>query len=378
MQQRVQLLTSIRHFIRTGKTPAPAAVNPRRWCLSVLASTLILLIIIGAVVYIIDPYQVYRRPTWYKPVFIEAYSTIPGIIRHYDYDSIIVGSSMSQNFRISDIHTLLGWKSIKLTAPSCSPAHGKLFITTANKRGSLQNVLYSFDIPSLTKSAQQVQLAEYLYDDSPWNNYLYLWNQRVLCNGIPKIMKALCGRKRYVMKQDEDRMWSWDMEDGRQQYGAKIVTTTENERGRAIRGETLGSTDLAHMRENLEFNLLSLIRAHSQIRFVVFFPPYSIQAWHNIKASGNLDAYLQFRREACELLQAYPNVNIFDFQADHRIICDFENYKDGTHYSPAISRLIIERIADGDNQVEAEDIITNNLLLRQLLQAYETEGPLVP
>jgi len=366
---------------RRSDTTRPAAtIAPHRWCRAVLVTTLALLFLIGALVYVVDPFQVYRRPTLYKPVFIEAYSSIPGIIRNYDYDSIVVGSSMSQNFRISDIEALLGWKSVKLTPPGCRPATAKLFMTAACDRKQIRNVLYSLDIPSYTKGidTHHTTLPTYLYDDSPWNDYLYLWNQTVISEGIVKVFKALSGRKRYRLKQNEDRMWSWDVEDGYRQYGATIVAKKERTRGKALGGDTLDSTMPAEMRESLELNQLNLIREHPRVSFIVFFPPYSIQAWHNVKTSGNLDVYLQFKRDACELLLACPNVRVFDFQTNRDIICNFDNYKDGTHFSPAISHLILERIANEEDRIQPESIATNERHLRQLIQTYEDAGPLVP
>lgn len=380
MRYPMQFLIDRWRSRRSDKTRPFATVDPRRWFLVVFVVTLLILIFIGALVYVIDPFQVYRRPTLYKPVFIEAYSSIPGIIRNYDYDSIVVGSSMSQNFRISDIRTLLGWKSIKLTPPGCRPATAKVFMTAAFNRKRIKNVLYSLDIPSYTKGidTHHTPLPKYLYDESPWNDYLYLWNQTVISEGIVKVFKAVSGRKRYRLKQNEDQMWSWDVADGYRQYGAETVARKERTRGKALGGDTLDRSMPAEMRESLVVNQLNLIREHPQVSFVVFFPPYSIQAWYNARASGNLDVFLQFKRNACELLLACPNVRIFDFQSDRDIICNFDNYKDGTHFSPAISRLILERIANDEDRVQPGSMAANERRLRQLIQTYEDAGPLVP
>jgi hypothetical protein len=365
---------------RSKTTARAAVVAPRRWFVAVIVSSLSLLAGIGLLVYAIDPFQVYRKPTWYKPVFIEPYSSIPGIIRHYNYDSIVLGSSMCQNFRLSTIQKFLGWKCINATPSGCTPASAKSFLVIASERQSLQHVLYGLDISGYTKGAKahRVSLPNHLYDKNPWNDYRYLWNQSVISEYIPTVLKAMAGRKRNRLKQDEDRMWAWDFENGHRRYGAETVIAAEKKHGGALKGGKLKEEVLEQMGDSLEINLLSQIHKNRDTKFVVFFPPYSIQAWYNIKSCGNLDAYLEFKKMAIERLLSCPNVRIYDFQAERDIICDFNNYKDSTHYSPAISRLIIERIAKGENRVLKKDISGVNLRLNQTLEEYEKAGPIVP
>ena len=80
-------------------------------CLSGLGGAIALLC---ALVIFIDPFQIYRLATRYMPPIdntTQVYANA-GIVRHYDYDSAVVGTSVTENFRPSQMETLLGGRFI--------------------------------------------------------------------------------------------------------------------------------------------------------------------------------------------------------------------------------------------------------------------------
>ena len=356
------MLTQIRIFRKAAsdwwyKQGARFLSTPGRWFVWTIMTTITVLILAGLTVYVIDPFQVYRKPILGQPVFTDAYSTMPGLIRHYNYDSLVVGSSMCQNFRISDIRNLLGWNCIKLTPSGCRPATVRLLVSMACARKPVKHVLLGVDILNFGGKATEhrVILPDYLYDDNPWNDYRYLWNKTILFSNIPDVLKAnLRHKAKYRQKLDIDRMWAWDFGDGRYRYGRDAVMGEEQAMAWA-RPAPLDAAASDRMRESLEINFLSIIRANRGTEFVLFFPPYSILAWFIARESGNLDSYLEFKHWSIPLLQREPNVKLYDFQGERDIMCNFDNYKDSTHYSPAINRLILERIARDQNRITRED-----------------------
>ena len=76
-----------------------AEAAARRWfcrCLSILAG---LLILTGLVVVVVDPYFHYHKPFSFLSyrLYEERYIN-DGISRHFDFDAMITGTSMAQNF----------------------------------------------------------------------------------------------------------------------------------------------------------------------------------------------------------------------------------------------------------------------------------------
>ena len=77
-------------------------MNASKWNRIVLGGTLGLLIIIGAATAVIDPFLHYHLPLkgLEYPLLDERYQN-DGIARHFSYDAIITGTSMTQNFKPS-------------------------------------------------------------------------------------------------------------------------------------------------------------------------------------------------------------------------------------------------------------------------------------
>lgn len=369
-----RMRAQVRHAARPVSPPGP--MDPRRWVIRVVAAFLGTLLLMGVTVYVIDPFQAYRKPTLYRPVFVDPYYTIPGIIRHYEFDSVVVGSSMCQNFRISELQEKLGWRCVKLTPPGCKPATVRLLITQACSTKRVAHVLLGIDLLGFGTDAQEhrVAIPEYLYDANPWNDYRYLWNRTVLAESIPAVLKAnLSHRPRQRQRLDEDRMWSWDFEDGRRRYGWQAVLAAEQSRG-ALHVGGLDASALAAMRTSLTRNILEPIRQNRGSDFVVFLPPYSVLAWSLLQQQGALDALLTLRQTLMHDLLAEPNVRLFDFQAEAQIVCDFDLYKDSTHYAPLVGRIILDRIRAQPDGVAEGDIATSTQRLRELVAKFRS-GP---
>ena len=62
-------------------------------------SLLILLLIITAVItFTVDPMQHYRKAKFYKPYALEQRYIIWGMLKNYSFDTILIGSSVTENF----------------------------------------------------------------------------------------------------------------------------------------------------------------------------------------------------------------------------------------------------------------------------------------
>lgn len=360
---KISMFAAIRRWFRRleGKETPAAPLDPRRWFRRVVGTLLGTLLAIGLLTYVVDPYQAYRKPTLYKAVYDEAYYSIPGIVRHYPYDSILVGSSMCQNFLVSDLQKEFGGTWVKLTPSGCRPmtAHKVMELAFAEK--PVKRVLMGLDVFGYGDNSNQhwLPLPEYLYDNNPWNDYRYLWNKTVLSKAMLDVLKSnLSKRPKYRCKLDADRMWNWDFEDGRRAYGYKAVLAEEKARG-AFYARKLDKTVQDTMADNFNRNLLAVIQKHRDTEFVIFFPPYSAMAWHGVKYKGSdesLSVYLDFKRMALQKLVAESNVRVFDFQADREIVTNFDNYKDSTHYSPTINRLLLGRIRQNIQRVTPDNL----------------------
>ena len=90
-------------------------MNYKKMGITILCMTICALILIGALTFVIDPYFHYRKPFDFQSYSLQnqRYQN-DGIARHFNYNAIITGSSMTENFMASEFDKLFSVQSIKI------------------------------------------------------------------------------------------------------------------------------------------------------------------------------------------------------------------------------------------------------------------------
>ena len=76
---------------------------------------------------------------------------------------------------------------------------------------------------------------------------------------------------------------------------------------------------------------------------------------------------MEIRNYLAKQITKYPNVKLHDFQWDNSITCNFENYKDITHYSKDINTLMLKSIASNTHQ-QTGDVTQMQISNRKITQ----------
>ena len=78
----------------------------KKWLLRLLALTMALVMLMCLCAWCIDPYMLYRvRDNQY---LLNSRLVTPGLIKNYDYDTVLIGSSMIQNTDMQRFRDTLG------------------------------------------------------------------------------------------------------------------------------------------------------------------------------------------------------------------------------------------------------------------------------
>ena len=324
----------------------------KTWALASLALLLAAIAAISLTVIVIDPFQVYRPATRYLPPIdrtTQVYANA-GVARSYAYDSAVVGTSVTENFRPSQMDSLLGGRFIKLCTSAGTAYNHALLMDLAFRTHDVKRIVYGLDVYSFIAKVDQTgsDVPMYLYDDNLFNDVSYWLNRSVLGSFLPRCLKA------WGQKQDDsirDRMYNWA---GRDDYGPIALYTAsftppENPLPADAR------TQLAQ--ENLNAHLIAYITAHPETQFDIFFPPYSAAEWATMQSKGTLEAMLALRGLCYDALRGYDNVTIYDFSAREDWVLDLNNYKDTLHYGQWINDAMAECIAGGEYAVSSRETL---------------------
>ena len=319
------------------------SMKRKHWAILTLTGLVGAIVLLSALVIAVDPFQVYHPARAYMPPIdntTQVYANA-GIVRSYDYDSAIVGTSVTENFRPTQMDALLGGRFIKLCTSAGTAYNHALLLDLAFRTHSMRRVVYGLDVYSFIgeTDATGSEVPLYLYDENPFNDVQYWLNRSVLGSFLPRCLRA------WGQRQDDsirDSMYCWA---GRDVYGADYALYTAqftppiSERpADAFDGNVLS---------NLRENLLPFIEAHPETQFDIFFPPYSAAEWATMKSKGTLEAMLHVRELCYGALSGYDNVTVYDFAGREDWTLDLSNYKDTLHYGQWINDAMVEEIAAG-------------------------------
>ena len=322
----------------------------KQWGLITLS---LLLLSIGGIisaVALIDPFEVYHQATAFIPPITNGTQNYAnaGIAKSYDYDSVIIGSSMTENFRPSQLGSLLGGRFVKLCINGGSPFNHKQMMDLAFSTHDVARVFYGLDVEALTYfyTTPKCEMPDYLYDDDLFNDTAYWFNHSVLLRYIPQCLKTL-GQSDPDLR-DTMYMWGDLYEYGREAALRDVTITGET----VDQGETQEEPQLSQQSKlNVYHNLLPFIEAHPETEFIVFLPPYSLVQWVSFYQQGTMGYHLSQKEAVIRILLSYDNVQVYDFQAELDWVTELDNYIDAWHYGPWINDAIVERVAAGENRI---------------------------
>ncbi|MCR4762239.1 MAG: hypothetical protein K5696_01780, partial [Lachnospiraceae bacterium] len=312
-------------------------MNPRKYLIITSISIIALLIALSLTVYLWDPYSYYRiedgRLKYVASSYINA-----GIIRNADYDSVIIGSSMSQNFNPETFRELIGVNPVKLCTGGLTLEQRDLFFN-AVERQSAGTDKFFIEIQLSTFNSEDDDLSDtplYLYDDNKLNDFRYLLGYETWARGMP-VSFGYAAAKAAGIEMDTmhniesvDNVGDWYP---RYKLGREQVI---NKYKKNIDAVSYQETDGMYERmcKNVDEKLCTVIEDKNE--YVFFFPPYSALFWHKARQAGYEDCYFDVKEHIMEVLSGYDNVSVFDFQSDP-LTSDLDNYRDTSHYGRHIS-----------------------------------------
>ena len=333
-----------------------------RWCRQVLLWIAILLCLSAAIVYVVDPCIRYRRPRFYKPFYVDSEIQLPGMIRNYDYNAILLGSSMSQNFRASDFKREMNLDLLKAACPGIgSKDYSLLFDILKEKGGQMPEVLFfNVDLFSYANERESVFPVDrrFFCKRPPNHEYKYYWNYTVWNKYMLRFFKQSLLRK--YKNIDYDTMFS-----RKDRYAGVDEVRRSLKRPKGVFHFKMKKEEVI---ANLENDVLRHMRSMPATRIEVFFPPYSVLFWGQVEREGKIDEYLAIKNEVQRLLFQLPNVRVHDFQTAESVILNFDNYKDTSHYRENINTWIVKKMASGEYVCTAENYLDNNVALKRIIK----------
>ena len=325
----------------------------------VFLKKLILLILIVAaltagIVFIFDPFFHYHKPIRpLKAVLTQAEYQVIGTLRTFDYDSLIAGSSMAENYNNKWFDETFDCTAIKAVKPGANTSDLVYLLEAAYEEKEIENIFYTLDISALTTIIQEHFVNEgmplYLYNKNPLDDVKYVFNKHVIFEDIPYMIA-----NSFIGDYDEGDSFNWAQY---KEFGTLHYTPTEEKQPLKTLDEYGKYVDF-----NLD-KLENLVKSHPETNYIFMVPPYSSLWWYEAHMCGDMELNFYALDQAFIRLLPYENVEIHYFQTMEDIVSDLSLYMDLIHYHPDVNKNLVELIPGNEYKVtmENKDEILDNM-----------------
>lgn len=324
--------------------------------------------VIGIVAYV-DPFFQYHEPLNNFPYLIDnQINQNPGMARNMEYDSILLGSSMTVNFE-ADWFKESGLNLLKLPFNGAYPKDISNIMKQVDlSDNELKEVYLGIDIASYTVGTEETKypIPEYLYDENPLNDISYWFNKEILLDYILKPMFS--GDGATDLSSVYNSQW-WMVNFYGKDYVLSNYTPPEK---KEFTGQISDYTD--NLLANLETNLRPAIESHENTQFTIFFPPPSVLFWYDYVQSGQLEVMIEEFRVCSEWLLQFDNVRVFYFTNMEEVITDLDLYADVSHHDQDINRYMAECFVSGEHELTEENMESELQKFREIIEGFDYEA----
>jgi hypothetical protein len=340
------------------------------WIIGYLILVLGALTVVGYFVVKIDPFFHYHKPDTdtYHYTLNNQRSQNDGIVKHFDYDALITGTSMTENFKTSEMDEIFGTKSIKVpfSGGRYKEINDNVAVALAHNP-NLKTIIRGLDMGMFftDKDAARTDLGDfptYLYDNSIFNDTKYIFNKDIIFKRVYPMLAESDNEGFQSGITSFDKYSNWMAS-----YTFGIDTVCQNGVAQTEAGEPIHITDTEceTVFGTVEQNIVALATLYPDVTFYYFFPPYSIIWWQSKVSDGTIYKQIEAERLIIEELLKYDNIRLYSFNTLTDITTDLNNYKDTTHYGSWVNSLMLRYMKDGKcllTKDNYEDYLNEELL----------------
>lgn len=310
-----------------------------------LSAIIILMAVLGYCSYLLDPFQILHDSYLDSQKFSSQQRyQVPGIIRiclegETPYDSVIIGTCLTENFRPSRVSKTLKWgKVVPLSIAGSTPREKYYTTQLALQTGNVNNVLMGIHIDYLKKDLSAVQngFPEYLYTGSPLQ---YIYNLDTFKYALYKAIN----RQEWLSDLDTYNNWMSSFRDDFKTFNSK--KTIQKLRSHQVAKHNSRTSSKVKQFPSVDRWLLPLFEKYPETEFVLFLPPYSLAYYAEMSVS-EFDQILSLHKYITEETEKYSNVHLYEFTTHLSITTNLANYKSTYHYSESVNNWILENIAN--------------------------------
>ena len=336
-------------------------------------STIILFL---SVLYIYDPLQVFHK-SWKKDIVFNKNmrQQAAGIINNYDFNSVILGTSMLENTSANEASTLFSKKFVNISMEASDFFERKLVLDYLLKKKTIDTVIYSIDADKYMyqkhgNNKYPIEQYSYLYDNNPFNDIkVYMNNRYIKCLMTFSSSKTCIGDRKgldrpgawYYFKGHSMRFggldkWFAAKNNGqiKRVFRSISLTAKQVKQGKIMSLKGI-YVKIEKAKKYIDQYIINLAKNHPNIKFLMVFPPYS-RVYYATWAQYNKELFIMYQAIVKYLANKSENLNnlsIYGYD-DMDFVDNIAYYKDTRHYHQSINSLMSK------NMLENKGLLTSS------------------
>lgn len=345
-----------------------------------LCVCIVLAAALSSFAYFYDPQNVYRWNNTGRQYYSPTYSTA-GIIKYYDYDTVLIGSSMVQNFDDDLIARELKCKPVKLTIGGMTAEEELFLYDEVQKRGCAKNYIINIDLHRIALQEKLIpnsgRFPKHMFEPTPLSQFKYLlgyetWFRFIpidialnLCDslgvGLPSSMQETINNA-----TDVNDMCRWSR--GNLPGAQKVISDFVN--GEAGFDDGSSTDPIINPEENVSFYISHMIESlDNDETLTLIFPPYSVLSWVEY-STDKVEQMLSMRSQISAIADKYDNVRVMDFQSMKQTT-DLNNYYDKRHFSQELQDEVARELATNNYVVDEKMISANSQIIKNNITEFK-------
>jgi hypothetical protein len=327
--------------------------------IAILCFILFCFLSIASLVYIVDPFQFFHKSFISSKFSGNQRYQSPGLIKNYPAANYIFGTSMTENFKASEVKAVLQIKDLqRLSISGVLPQNFATVLNYLLENNKVESIIldahWYFESEDIEKENKQHDFPSYLYSSRLLDKMKYLFNH----DNLKLSIALLRGRERGFYN-DLDTINRW-MNPVLFEKFNNPISLKKIEKKLEKNRRILLSTDLLQSGEGFKYPsidryLLSILRNFPQVKFHIFLPPYSTWYYASDGRRSFIDRLIYMRKYLADKSYDLKNVRLYGFDNDYKIVNNLKNYKDYGHFHPRVNDRIIRSIKDGSNILDKKN-----------------------
>ncbi len=320
------------------------------------------------IIWYYDPLKIFHKPYKYKDYLQwNMRQQAAGIINNWDFDSVILGTSMLENTSSKEARNILGGKFVNISLSGSDFWEREIVMKYALNKKGISKIIYSLDDYALIDSRKghssyPFLSFNYLYDDNLVNDFnAYLNDKYLKCIFNFKNKKHCMGHK---VTTDRPNAWygsnthakrfggldKWFKAKNNSQikgaFSAIVSTTKKIEKGEIVT-DTEMDKKIATSKQYLNETIIDYAKKYPTTEFILIIPPYS-RMQNAIDAQYNKPRFERVKQSIRYLVDAssrIKNIKVYGW-GDTNYPDDIAHYKDLGHYHYSFNSQMLKYIKD--------------------------------